>query len=140
MFNGAIPGDLDSHDFSRWMDDELKTIRKGGKDVFTVIAQTPKNGRIPIGLAVLGYDAHHALPNIVWFPEATPRNKLEALALGLIELKKQCLAIITCSDTERVLFDHLCRYGVLRKVGHVRGFYPDGSRAWFYQSVGHGAK
>ena len=49
---------------------------------------------------------------------------------------KTHLVVIECQEADWRFFQHLCKYGVLRRVGTLRDAYGEGKRSAIYQSVG----
>ncbi len=52
----------------------------------------------------------------------------------IIELKAEFLVLIPSKEHEVAYFSHLCKYGLLRKVGTIREYFSDG-KAVLFQSV-----
>ena len=107
-------------------------VEKGGEGF---IGLAKKDGRdIPICLCLIEYQQKRAYPQVWWFPEAAPRNKIELSVKFLIDLKAEFLVLIPAKQHEVAYFSHLCKYGILRKVGTIREYFPD-SKAVLFQSV-----
>ncbi len=107
-------------------------MEKGGEGY---IGMARKDGKdIPVCLCLIEYQQNRAYPNVWWFPEATPRNKIELSVKFLIELKAEFLVLIPSKEHEVAYFSHLSYYGLLRKVGTIREYFPDG-KAILFQSV-----
>lgn len=106
-------------------------LTKGLSEIVTVM------GEVPLAMISVEYSDRLALPHAYWFPWATPRNKVETGVKFFIQLKKNNLVLITVKDEVDVkYFQHLCKYGLLRAVGKIRDYYPDGEGAMLFQSVG----
>lgn len=54
-----------------------------------------------------------------------------------LELKKKNIGMVVSDKTNEPYFLHLCKYGVLRKVGQLWDWYEDGDRVKLFQTVGH---
>ena len=75
-------------------------------------------------------------PHIEWFPWATPRNRLEAALEFLDGLRKQgktaLITTVVGGEAER-FHNRICRYGVTRFVGKIKGYF-NGDDANLYQT------
>lgn len=107
-----------------------------GGEVVVPLCETPV-GEIPVGVISIAYNEHRAYPHAVWFPEATPRLRLEVIVKFLVELKKKNLVLITSEEKDLRFFRHLCRYGLLKSVGKIFGYGGDNVDVMLFQSVGH---
>ena len=111
-----------------------KLIDMGG-DAFILFGKSPQYGRIGMGVVTVARDANKLYPHVVWFPEASMRHRLEFAAKFLVEIKKMGLVLIYSIDKEARFFYHLGKYGILRPVGKIRGYFPDGEDSMLFQSV-----
>lgn len=133
--------DLDPQAFGLHLGKWLSSLMDQGGQVIVLRAQTEK-GVIPVGIVVIEYNDDNANPEAFWFPEATPRNKVEAGLHLMLELKKEHRVFITVPGhtkqrtPEWKFLLHLCKYGVLRPVGTIRDQYGEKSHATLFQSVG----
>ena len=107
-------------------------MEKGGGGYIGVARKDGKD--IPVCLCLIEYQQNRAYPTVWWFPEAAPRNKIELPIMFLIALKAEFLVLIPSKEHEVAYFSHLCNYGLLRKVGTIREYFPDG-KAVLFQSV-----
>jgi hypothetical protein len=106
----------------------------GKGEAWVLIAKTPK-GEIPVGLVLAVIAGSYCEPYAFWFPEASPRNKLETALRFLIDLKQKYRLILWIRPKDWTFFGHLCKYGVVRTVGKYRGYFPDGTDALLFQGV-----
>ena len=108
-----------------------------GGEAIAMFGNTPKHGEIPVGLAVVRYHDEDkvAWPHAVWFPEASARNKMEITVAFLVQLKKSAEVLITSEEKNKLYFKHLCKYGVIRRVGKLHEWFGGEGRMLF-QSVG----
>lgn len=110
-------------------------VEKGGEGY---IGMAKKDGKdIPICLCLIEYQQKRAYPQVWWFPEASARNKIELAVKFLIDLKAKFLVLIpadAAKGREVAYFKHLCNYGLIRKVGTIREYFP-GGKAVLFQSV-----
>lgn len=106
----------------------------------------PITETMPVGLVLIDYQGVTAYPDIHWFPEASPRNRLESTLYLMLELKKEHMVFFTVPGTKPQpgeepqpdwkFLMHLCKYGVLRPVGTIRDHGGPGDHATLFQSVG----
>lgn len=124
--------------FGRW----LHQLIGEGSQVVVISAKVGEEV-MPVGLVVIDYQSVTAYPDIHWFPEASPRNRVESTLYLMLELKKEHMVFITVAGTKQEPeFDwkflmHLCKYGVLRPVGTIRDHGGPGEHATLFQSVGN---
>lgn len=130
MFTDVLPFDLSPLEFKEHLTDlALRTLQNNG-ELYVLIGGERE---IPLGLVNLTFQGHHVHPHAVWLPEATPRNRLECAAKFLHELRKKHLILIPVEAEKLTLFEHLCEFGVLRKVGTIKGYFKQGN-AMLFQS------
>ena len=120
-----------------WVTERVQSVINGGGEVVTMLGDTPGHGRIPVGVVTLEYHGKIAYPHALWFPDASPRNKLEIGLAFFLELKKDHTGMVFSAAENEGYFNHLCTYGLLRKVGKVRDWYEDKVHATLYQTVGN---
>ena len=77
-----------------------------------------------------------ASPHVIWYPEASPRNKVEVGVLVFRELKKEALVLVAPKEEFEPYFRHLAKYGLLRVVGKIRDYFGEGQHTTLFQSVG----
>lgn len=100
-------------------------------------------GMIPVELISIEYSGNVAMPHVVWFPEASSRNRLELGLKLFMSLKKQHLVLINIvsqkgeKSADVRFHEHLCKYGVLRRVGTIRDYYGADVNNVLFQSVGN---
>lgn len=73
-----------------------------------------------------------------WAPWATARMRLEAVAAYLLRVREAFSLIWCCRRAQARFFEHLCRLGLARKAGVLRGFYGRGDDAVMFHSVESG--
>lgn len=95
----------------------------------------PYGDMIPVGFVVMDVYQNLAWPHVVWFPEASTRNKVECALKYLVYLKESHKGIIVCNGRDVPFFSHLNKYGVIRQVGKLRGYY-DGEDGFLFETVG----
>lgn len=79
---------------------------------------------------------YRVYPHVDWFPEASARNKIECIVHYLQEIKRVIHANVVSRPEDVHFFDHICKYGLLRRVGTLRKYHPDGANAELYETVG----
>lgn len=68
---------------------------------------------------------------MAWFPWASARDRLEAAARFVEDARKEVVVMEFAKMQDKAFFERLCRYGVMRRIGTLYGFYPDGPAALF---------
>lgn len=118
--------------FGRW----LMQVISDGSQAIIISAKAPEV--MPVGLVIIDYQGVTAYPDVHWFPEASPRNRLECMLYLMLELKKEHMVFFTVAkdETDWKFLMHLCKYGVLRPVGTIRDHGGEGEHATLFQSVG----
>lgn len=102
---------------------------------YTLIAKAPGKGTIPVGV-VFGIIPLHGKPvvwcgDFTWFPWASPRNKLESTVHFMNQMRREWLVLGFADMGTVPFFEHVCRYGVLRRVGTVFDMLIEGPTAVF---------
>ena len=95
---------------------------------------TLKVNDVPVGAVVIYGGPYRVEPHCIWFPWATPRNKLESAVHFLNEIRKEYLAMIFSEKEDSRFFTHICKYGILRRGCKVIGFYEDSDAMLFYSN------
>ena len=90
---------------------------------------------LPVGFVLMNITGTMLEPHAFWFPEATPRIKLETILGWLIDYKARYRLFIWVRQKDWKFYDHLCKYGVVRTVGKYRKFFDDGEDAFLFQGV-----
>jgi len=108
---------------------------------YTLIATPPGKDTMPVGV-VFGIVPFYQkqvmwLGDFIWFPWASPRNKLETTVHFLNQMRKQYTIIGFCEPEAINFFEHICRYGVLRRAGTVFDFFEEGPRGIFQTRKPH---
>lgn len=73
-------------------------------------------------------------PHVFWFPWASPRNKIEGTMKFLNVMRKAWTTIIYSEETNRKFFKHIEKYGVIRQVGKIHNYFPNGEDASVFQT------
>ena len=104
---------------------------------YTLMAAPPNKDVMPVGV-VFGIKPFHGEPvmwlgDFIWFPWASIRNKLEAAVHFMNQIRKELTIVGFCEPEAINFFEHICRYGVLRRAGTVFDMIGEGPRA-IYQT------
>lgn len=131
-----MPPDLDVPGFELAVAGVAQALQNGAGEIVMVINLHEE----PIGLIVTQfqviYGRRRAFPHAYWFQEGRPRQRLECALRFLLNLKKASLVVIEAKEANWPFFGHLCKYGVLRRVGTIRDAYGAGGRTAIFQGVG----
>lgn len=85
----------------------------------------------PVGMMVARVHQHRMEPHSSWFPWATGKQKLAAMAAFLNGVRREWLALVWCPPADEKFFLRIARYGILRRIGAVPGWVPGGSAVLF---------
>lgn len=132
-----LPEGMDAMTFNAWFTSVLMPIIEGGGEVITLVGRTVEYGEIPVGVATLEYHGQIAYPHHIWYPDASPRNKLEITLAFLLELKKSYVGFVMVEKKNENFFRHLGKFGVLRKVGKLYDWFGPKDHATLFQTVGN---
>ena len=75
------------------------------------------------------------LADMEWFPWATTRQKYESAINLLNELRKRFVVIGTAEQESKRFWGHICKYGIIRRIGTLQGVFVSGPAA-MYQTIG----
>ena len=84
----------------------------------------------PIGLIIAHVNEFKFEPHAVWFNWATPRQILQGSAKYLDKMRRDRWGLIHVPEEFRGFMLHLCKYGIVRKVGRYQ-FHPHGEHHVF---------
>lgn len=128
--DGIIEG-IDQADFAETMTELLSRYTWGS----IAMAKIPgKEELVPVGLFVVEGEGRIVMPHVRWFSWAKPRVRLAGAASFLIELKKDVIGIVYAKMNEKRFFEQLCRYGIIRRVGHIHNFFDENETAVLFQT------
>lgn len=100
--------------------DALSVLINGFDASFVIQAERP------LGLVLGMQDGvlpHIMWPHVWWFPWATPRNKIEGTLKFITELRDDFLLLIVGKEDEKDFWVHICKYGVLERIGKLPGYF-----------------
>ncbi len=89
---------------------------------------------MPVGIVIGKIDDNRLEPHVFWFPWATPRNMLECTIKFLDTMRKAWTIIIFSEEKNHKWFKKIERYGVIRQVGKIDKYYPNGETASVFQN------
>lgn len=136
-FDGLMPPGMKEHEFV----EAFLQMTAGFNEIIVGLAPMDKGSKKLlgshqiVGIAGVSYDGHRASSQSVWMPWASKRNKLEVSACFFREMRKRHLMLSTVKMEDKVLFLHMCRLGLMRHVGHIDGYYPDGEPASLFHTL-----
>lgn len=133
------PQDMTPGEFREYIADWIAQFMDAGGDWFILEGDT-KYGKIPVGVVSVRIEEgpeteRQMTPHVIWFAEASARNKLECAVRFITDLRKDGHVVTTAKPQDWRFFSQICNYGVLRPVGKLWKHYKDGSDAMIYQSV-----
>lgn len=104
---------------------------------YTLIAAPPGRTPMPVGV-VFGISPFYGekvlwVGDFIWFSWASKRNKLEAAVHFLNQMRKEVTILGFAEPIAIPFFEHICRYGVLRRAGTVFDMIGEGPRG-IYQT------
>ncbi len=93
----------------------------------------------PVGIAAVEKPGMKIQPHAIWFPWASPRNKVESASQYLNEIRRQrgpngrfYKALIWAPEKTWTFFEHMMRRGILKRSGKVENWFDDGSTAMLF--------
>jgi hypothetical protein len=127
---------LSATEFRLRAEQMIVELVRDGHDGFMLMDHDGK----PVGFMTVWLVNHPAQtpqfhPHADWFTWATPRNKLECALHFTLEMKKDRLGILIAEPENWRLFQHLCKYGAVRRVGTFRGYWADGRDGLVFETV-----
>lgn len=104
---------------------------------FTMLATPPSRDTMPVGVVfgILPFYGQNVMwmGDFLWFPWASKRNKLEAAVHLFNQMRKRYTCIGFCEPVAIPFFEHICRYGVMRRAGTMFDMFEEGPRG-IYQT------
>ena len=71
-----------------------------------------------------------------WFPWATPRARVEAVAAGIKEVTKHFQVLVFSAGAHRAFWLRFCRYRLLRNGCTILNHFGPGEHAYFFYTAG----
>lgn len=117
---------MDAARFAQEFQVEVTTVYHGA---WVLLAESRK-GFLPIGV-VLGFYSHPdprfapfmIVGDMVWFPWATARNKIEAAVNFFNTIRSEIPMVEYASERHKRFFEMLCMHGIMRRVGTMHNVY-----------------
>lgn len=123
---GQFVSGLERNEFTELLLKTTRDILYAGGDVFCLVGQRKDNGqRVPVAAVTMMPAQMQMWPHVYWFPWATARNKIECALFFLKEMKEKVNLVVVSIPKDVDFFQHLCRYGVIRRIGTGRGWLGD---------------
>ena len=123
---GKFQTGLDRAEFTELIINTVGGILRGEGDVFVLHGERKDTGKVVPVAAVTVVPAQAQMwPHVYWFPWATARNKIECSLRFLLDAKERFNLIVVSLPQDVDFFMHLCRYGVIRRIGTGRGWLGD---------------
>lgn len=103
-----------------------------------LLAEVPEKGRIPVGV-FFAAEVDPAAPlyasrAMLWFPWATPRNRLEAFVHLLDRLRADVTVLLRPERADERFVSVLARYAVVRPIGKAYEVRADQEETLLYQT------
>lgn len=135
----GFPNGMDPKEFEQAILDTIGNWAKGWMLMAPLYGEitSDQGGIQPVGIVAAGITEHRMEPHVIWFPWASPRNRLEAAVAFLNEMRKTWQVVIFARPENagpKGLFTVLCKYAVLRPVGTFYRWFGDGEKAMIYQT------
>lgn len=119
-------GDALPQDFTEEFEAEVLTNYAAAWTLFPT-----KDSEKPVGL-VLGFYSHPdplfapfmIVGDIIWFPWATRRNKIESSVNFFNEIRKEIQMVEYASKEHKPFFEMIAKHGIIRRVGTMHNVYP----------------
>ena len=117
---GQFKEGLTVQEFGNIVLDTAKELFNQKGDLYILIGGGKPCALVTVTMAQLQW-----WPHCTWFPWATARNKIECALRFFVLIKEHVNCVITSLPDTVDFFGHLCRYGVLRRIGTGRGWLGD---------------
>lgn len=119
-------GDMDPKEFAVRFHQEIFDNYAGSWAVF------PSKKEKPCGL-ILGFYSHPEprlspfmiVGDIIWFPWATPRNRIECAVKFFSEIRKTIPMVEYANEKARPFFEMMAKHGIIRRVGTMHNVYKE---------------
>lgn len=125
VFNGGLREGLSINELGPALD-----LLFHGRQAWVLSADT-KQGVIPIGIVTAFKMAYTWWPHVVWFPEATPRTKMETIVRYLETVGRMKNMVIVSRETEAHFFRRCFRYARGREIGMIMHYNENGNAILF---------
>lgn len=121
---GSFPhldGGMNAVEFIRAAVERLERIEAGW------MLTAPVNGeKRPVGVVVGRFDEYGIMwPHVVWFPWASQRNRFEAAAKFLADMRKETMVMILPEPKDIPMFSQLTKLAIVRPIGSVMDLFDE---------------
>lgn len=127
-----MPKDVESEDFRKEV--ETRMFAVGFNAAWIIHGHSWRRKKEPLGFVIARIDGHRMDSHIHYFYFATKRNKLEGTVKFIQEMRQLYTIIAHVRPEDERFFEHLCRYGIGRKVGVIFEWTKDMKEILLYQS------
>lgn len=123
---------LSAEAFERWVASWLFPVHQS----WMLVAPVSERGPTPVGLliGVPMETPRKLMLHALFFPWASPRNRVATLVNALNRLRSMHLLLAMVRPDDLSFIGQLCRYGIGKRVGTVFGWFDDGKDAAIFQS------
>lgn len=128
-FEDIIVDGLDHDGFKEAVSQMVGTFNAS----YLMLARSEGESR-PVGMIGAHDNGYRIEPHALWFPWATPRNKLESWLNFLNKIRVTRLAVIFVPEKEGAIYKHMELYGVIQQRGSISRFFEDGQSALIFQT------
>lgn len=104
-------------------------------DAAWIFEAETKSGYRPVGV-FCGHILRKVLfvADVIWFPWASKRNKLETTLHFINEIREHLVVMEFAKQNDKKHWEHICKYGVMRRVGTVNDLAATGEPIALFQS------
>jgi|TARA_Y100000310_G_scaffold20986_1_gene20317 hypothetical protein len=114
---GGLPSGLDAGDFKA----AVGMLIERSMGLWVIEADRP----IGAVFGAAGSEAHHLWVEPVWFPWATPRQRLEGALRFILDNKNEFLIMAAFRQDDKRFAEHLSRYGVMTRIAKVPKWFGE---------------
>ena len=104
------------------------------RHAWVIEAPRKKDPHTPVGLVLATGNGYLVFPEFEWLPWASDRNKLEGMVAFLSKVRKDHKAVIDAHESEKSFMEHMCRYGIARRIGTKFDHFGRGVTAAAYET------
>lgn len=95
------------------------------------------DGQVPVALVDTNPEDHRMVLRVMWFPWASPRNRIEATVRFLDDHRKERLILIFDDEKSHRFFIRMAQYGILKRIGPASGpipFWENGEKSVIWRT------
>lgn len=94
-------------------------------------------GDVPVGLLGADREDHKLKPHMLWFPWATPRNKVECALRFITELRHDTIIYVWDRPEDHGFWVRIAQFGVFKRIGKTEDHWTDGATSVIWRSQGY---